>query len=284
MATSIEELIKDIRGLVSLPEVAIQVIEMVDDPNCDAAEIGKVISRDPGMTARLLRIANSPLYGFSKKIDTIVRAVAVLGTHQIRDLVLTTSATKLFDGIPNELISVEDFWHHSLFCGLLARILGMKGKVVSNEALFVAGLLHDIGHLIMFNRIPELMHQVILCTLEGSENIDLYLAEREIIGFDHTQVGGELAKEWHLPTSLSQCIEFHHEPALATNFRVEATIICIANVIASQADLESSMDRDNAISSIDANYWEITGLTDKIVLAAVERTHEEISEVESMIF
>ncbi len=284
MSVSIDEIVKDVSKLASLPEVSIKVNQMVDDPNSGVNEIGKVISQDPALSAQLLRIANSPFYGISGSIDSISRAVTVLGTQQIRDMVFSATATKAFEGIPNEIISVDDFWHHSLYCGLLARELANQTQKAQGEMLFTAGLLHDIGHLVMFNRIPELAHKAIMHTIEPNVDLELFQSEREIIGFDHSQVGGKLAEQWQLPKNLVECVMFHHEPEQAQEFPDEVLLIYIANKIASQAYDSEDIDLKEVISVIPADRLKKCALTNDILLNAINETHAQINEVESLLF
>jgi putative nucleotidyltransferase with HDIG domain len=239
-----QTLVDDISGLISLPEVVLRLNQMVNADHSTAAEIAKVINQDPGLTTRLLKIANSPMYGTSRQVDTVVRAVTMLGNKQIRDLAFSTVASKLFKGMLNEVISVADFWRHSLYCGLLARTLAQASKIANPDTLFTAGLLHDIGQLIIFHRMPEQAHQIILLTVQGDANIDMVHAEQEIIGFDHTEVGAQLARNWHLPDVLCECIAYHHNPAQAIHFPNEVAVVHIANVIASlpYSDFPSAED------------------------------------------
>lgn len=233
MTITAESLLKNVSGLVSLPEVAMRVNAMVDDPECSVDEVAKVIETDPALSARMLGIANSAMYGYSKEINTIGRAVTVLGTRQIRDLILTTAAAKVFENIPTNLISIDDFWHHSIYCGLLAKQIARMSNTRHAETMFMAGLLHDIGHLIMFNQIPEQIHQILLETLQPGEE-QLYQIERRVLGFDHCEVGGGLAKLWTLPPVLYEVIAFHHEPHKASeDFGQEVFLISVANRVAS---------------------------------------------------
>jgi len=274
-------LVNDIQGLVSLPEVAIKISSMVDDPNCSVDEVGKLISQDPALTIRVLAIANSPFYGLSNEISTIARAVMVLGTKQLTDVVLSTATTSAFEGIPIHVISVDDFWYHSLYCGLLAQELSGQHNPPLRDSMFVAGLLHDIGHLVMFNKIPELAQDALLRTVQG-ESLPLYLEEREVIGFDHAQVGAALAREWHLPPYLVECIEFHHEPEKAKDFKLEATLIHIANAVAS---LPYSGDIDESdLQSIDEECWKVTDLKPIDVQKATSIAQEKINEMKSIYF
>lgn len=284
MSVFINEIVQDVSELASLPEVSIKVNQMVDDPDCGVNEIGKVISQDPALSAQLLRIANSPFYGFSATIDNISRAVTVLGTQQIRDLVLSTTATKAFSGIPNEIISVDDFWHHSLYCGLLARELANQNHKAQGEMLFTAGLLHDIGHLVMFNRIPELALQAIMHTIEPGVDLELYQSEREIIGFDHAEVGGKLAEQWQLPNNLVECVMYHHEPERAKEYPDEVFLIYIANKVASQAYESDEIELSEVLEIIPESKLQKCALTTENVLQAVKEAHSQISDVESLLF
>jgi putative nucleotidyltransferase with HDIG domain len=284
VTVTINEVVSEVSELTSLPEVSLKVNQLVDDPNSGVDEIGRVISQDPALSAQLLRIANSPFYGFNSSIDTISRAVTVLGTQQIRDLVFSTTATKAFDGIPNEIISVDDFWHHSLYCGLLARELANHNRKAQGEMLFTAGLLHDIGHLVMFNRIPELSIKAIMHTVEPDVDLELYQSERELIGFDHAEVGGNLAEQWQLPKNLVECVMYHHEPERAIEFPDEVLLIHIANKIASQAYEAEDEELNEIVNKIAVTKLEQCALTNEKVLQAIHDAHSQISDVESLLF
>lgn len=282
-AAEIQELVSKASDLVSLPEVSLRVNELANDPDSTADEMGKVISQDPALVARMLKIANSAYYGLSTEVETITRAIAVLGTNKIRDLVLSTAASDAFDGIPNNLITMQDFWHHSLYCGLLAQILAKKSKKIHAESIFIAGLLHDIGQLLMFNQLPEKSHEAILLLMEGSEELETYEAERHIFGFDHMQVGAALIKSWKLSPVLEECIEFHHEPQKAKDFPAEVALINIANAVAVMADFDS-MSEDDEIPMINPISWELTGLSKEDLPEAIKQAQNEIKEIESVLF
>jgi len=176
----LEKIIHDVAPLVSLPAVCVRLNEMVDDPACSAEDMGRVINQDAALTARLLRIANSPMYGFTTKIDTVSRAVTVLGTKQVRDISLATAAVKTFQGIPNTLVSMQSFWEHSIYCALCARTLAMDCLRRQREAVFVAGLLHDIGELVLYNRAPDLSRKALESCTDGQEGREIQDVEREL--------------------------------------------------------------------------------------------------------
>jgi putative nucleotidyltransferase with HDIG domain len=275
-------LVDDVSALVSLPEVVQRLNETINDANASAADIARIISQDPALATRLLKIANSPLYGSSRQIDSILRAVTLLGTKQIRDLAYSAIASKMFAGMPSEIISVEDFWHHSLYCGLLARTLAQLTGVTSPDTLLTAGLLHDLGQLILFHRTPQHAHQAILLTIQGEADKDMVSAEREVLGFDHTEIGAELAQQWHLPPVLRECIAYHHAPAKAQQFPVEVAIVYIANVIASlpYSDIPDAAD----LARIDPAALQRAGLTLEQLGEAVRLSQSQIAATQQTLF
>jgi putative nucleotidyltransferase with HDIG domain len=283
-ASEIQDLVQHANNLISLPEVSLRVNNIANDPDSTAEDMARVIAQDPALVARMLKIANSSYYGVSKEVDTISRAVSIMGTNKIRDLVLSTAASQAFDGIPNQLISMQDFWHHSLYCGLLAQILAKKcKKEIKAESIFIAGLLHDIGQLIMFNQRPQQSHEVIILLMEGTEDLETYEAERHVFGFDHTQVGAELIKHWNLSPILLECVEFHHQPDKAKDYPAEVALINIANAVAVMADFDST-NNDDEIPLIHPSSWELTGLSRSDIGPAIKKAQEEIREIETVLF
>ena len=277
----LEKIINDVAPLVSLPAVCIRLNEMVNDPSCSAEDMGRVINQDVALTARLLRIANSPMYGFTTQIDTVTRAVTVLGTEQVRDIALATAAVKSFQGIPNTLVSMQDFWEHSVYCALCARTLAMDCLRRQREAVFVAGLLHDIGELALYNREPELSRKALESHTDGPEGLEIQNAERELFGFDHADVGGGLAHRWSLPTNLQECIAYHHNPGWAKEHRVEAAIVHIANSIAALAVLDTT-DVYHA-PKIQPIAWELTGLDEEVIPATIASAQAQISSTQALL-
>ena len=279
----IQNLVDNASDLISLPEVTLRVNELANDPNSTADDMAAVITQDPALVVRMLKIANSAYYGLSNEVETVSRAVAVLGTNKIRDLVLSSSASDAFDGIPNDLISMQDFWHHSLYCGLLAQILSKKSNKTNSESIFIAGLLHDIGQLLMFNQMPEKSHEAILLLMEGTEELETFEAERHVFGFDHMQVGAALIKSWKLSPILEECVEFHHEPQNAKNYPAEVALINIANAVAVMADFDS-MNEEDEIPMINPVSWELTGVSKSDLPDAIKKAQKEITEIESVLF
>lgn len=281
MAATIDEVLDGIEELVSLPAACLRINEMVDDPTCSADDISQVITQDPALTARLLRIANSPFYGLASSVDTVSRAVTVLGMRQVRDLALATTAVRTFEGIPNKLVSMQSFWEHSICCALAARALAEECLKSRRESAFVAGLLHDVGQLILYNRLPELSRQALEAVLDGPEALESQEAERELMGFDHAEVGGELMRRWGLPGSLQECVAYHHAPEKAKEYPKEVAIVHIANSIASLAEL-NSLDLDHA-PHIAEKAWETINLDDQVIEPILRKVQAQIADARVLL-
>lgn len=232
-------LVASIKDLVTLPDVAMRIARMVNDPNSSAADIGREVSKDPALTVRLLRIANSPALGQKGKIATISRAITLLGVRQVRDLTVGLMAVRTFDGIGNELVTMASFWRHSVLCAVAASQIAERRKGSRDDSPFIAGLLHDIGQLVLYSRAPELARRALLMSVDDPDDTGLHVCERDVMGFDHAAVGVALARNWQLPLALQECIEFHHEPERAPTHPLEAATVHVANSIAVLAEIGS---------------------------------------------
>ena len=282
MATTIEEIIEQVDELVTLPGVFIRVNEMIESQQSTAQEIASVLSQDPGLTVRLLRVANSPFYGLSKEVDTVARAITIIGTQHLRDLVLATCAVESFDGIPNELVTMDDFWSHSLFCGLIAKQLGEQAGIKESDSLFISGLLHDIGQLIMFRQFPEESTQVLLQELDQVDEPEIADSEKTIFGFDHAHLGGAVVAHWHLPAMFVETISLHHEPEQASEFPKHTAIVHIANTLAVLAELNTLNIEETDAPPIHAGTWETIGLSPAVIQSVIATARQEFENMRAL--
>lgn len=263
--------------LVSLPEVCIQVQALADSPHTTAADIGDVVSKDTALTTRLLKLVNSAYFSLPRKIDTVTRAVNMIGMRELRNLTMAASAAEVFSRIPGHLIDMAGFWQHSVYCGLLARNFAQHCNVLHSERLFTAGLLHDVGRLLMLTKLPDEVSQAEAMRLETER--DICLIERELVGFDHAEVGQVLLLHWNMPTNLCTSILYHHNPAQAHDAHLEAAIIHIADQVThcaqeSKDPLGSQFyDPYGALLDSDLNAEAIAGKAmDKVVKEALTLT------------
>ncbi len=222
-----KELVRGAVDLVSLPDVAIQVNEMIDDPRYNGNHLGSVISTDPGLSVRLLKIVNSAFYGFPAKIDTVGRATTIVGSQDLRSMVLATSAVGAFSKIPQELVDITDFWVRSIQCAIISRILAKSCGVLQPERLFVAGLLSDIGSLLMYSKLPDACREILTVAAENRSIVpDM---EQELLGFTHADVGAELCGLWNLPDALRETVACHLNPGNASEYRLDACLVYVAS-------------------------------------------------------
>jgi len=270
-----QDLVHGVSGLVSLPEVCIKIGELSRDPNASAAQFGKLISQDAALTVRILRIVNSAFYRFPSKIETVSRAVAIIGQRDLHNIVLAASVTGVFDRVKSSLIDIDHFWRHAVYTGIVARIVAQHNRVLHPERLFVAGLLHDIGRLLLCYRREDNMRHAIAMSL--SEDIPTYQAEQRIIGFSHADVGAELMQNWCLPESLQYTTRLHHAPAFS-EFPLECAIVHFADQVSHMAERGDFSEIE--LSKVPEFVWRLTNMQpvniEQLIVSAREQFIESL--------
>lgn len=272
---NLKEKIQSIIQLPTLPGIAVEVINMVDNPKTSASALGQIISKDQVLAAKVLKIANSPFYGFSKKIATIDFAIIVLGFDTLKEVVLSVSLISTLAKKRTKNFDMNQFWNHSVACGIVARTLARNyGYRVIGE-VFIAGLLHDIGILILnqyffsaFKEISRLYHE---------EGIGLEESEKHVLGVTHAEVGAWLAERWNFPPQLIDSIAFHHYPKRSDKHSDIVSIIHIADVLCQKLengffDLEQNIDFDRNLSDT-TDFYNIN--TSDIFLENYKQVFEE---------
>jgi HD-like signal output (HDOD) protein len=271
-----------LRGYIevsSLPTVFTRINQAVNNPRSSMTEIGAIISEDAGLTSRLLMIVNSAFFNFPQRIASIPKAISIVGTQQLRDLALATSIIKLFKGIPDDLVNMERFWSHSIGVGIAARTLAAFRREMNVERFFVAGILHDIGRLLMLIKIPDLMREAMVHAKEAG--MPLFTAEAQRIGFDHAAVGQALVTQWKLPHYLEEVVGFHHKPQNATQFPTEVALIHIADVIAHAMELGNSGER--FVPPANNDVWEQLALPTSVLAPAYEQIDRQFGDATKFI-
>ncbi|MGE0485656.1 MAG: HDOD domain-containing protein [Gammaproteobacteria bacterium] len=276
-------LIETVKGLVSLPDVCARVLQLARSRTASAAEIGAVVSCDPTLTSRLLRIANSPLYGLRGRVDSVSRAITVLGSDALVNLVVAVSAVASFSRIANDLVNMDTFWRHSLFTALISRDLASQRHVLHPERLFVAGLLHDIGSLVIYHRVPDAART--LLTAAGGDEARMAALEVETLGFSHAEVGALLLESWTLPEALQDAVRWHHHPGRAPGDASDPAIVHVAEALANHSGIGGFCEAPAPDTVIDPGAWSALGLapdaldTEMLIAAAAE----QFAELASML-
>lgn len=277
---NVKDLVKANESLFSLPDIYLRLKAVLDDPNSSIVDMIAVIRQDPGMTARLLRMVNSAFFGQPVKIETVDRAVNLLGTQQIHDLALSTSVTEVFSKVHNRVINMEKYWYASVRCGVTSRLIAYRCKILDSERLFVAGLLQDIGHLIMYTALPDEMTAI----LQQANNDIARVAslEQEQLGFDFTDVGAEMMHAWNFPDSLIEITAFHMEPKKARYYPLETAIVNMArNIDPVMAD---GVAIDQAIKLIHPDAWHLTDMSTETLAAICAESAHKTSQAIDLLF
>jgi putative nucleotidyltransferase with HDIG domain len=239
---------------VKLPEVPSLVFELnetIANPMSSAADIAQIINKSPSLAATLLKIVNSAFYGLRSKIDSISRAAMLMGSKEVTNLAMGITIMETFKDIPKEIMDVGSFLEHNLACGMLARILAAQGNIPQTERIFVAGMLHDIGRLILYKYFPD--YAMFSLTEAQQSKIPLFNAEQKILGCTHTHLGNRLLNKWKLPLVLTDNVYFHHNPASAAN-PVMASALQMADIIIHGLDIGHSAEP--IIPAFDDKAWD----------------------------
>ena len=227
-ALSPRELIAQIGDLPSLPAIYFRVKAVIERPDSSIRDIEREISYDAGLTSRLLCLANSVHYSVRGRLDSIGQAFSLLGTEQVKHLLLATSVASAFRGISPQLMNMRKFWHKNAYRALIAQGLASQDHRFDGERFFVEGLLSDIGHLVMYLRLPQAAEKALLRSQETGA--PLHRVEREVLGFDYAEVSADLLSTWNFPLTVEVAVRHHPVPLAAGGTAAgEASILHIAN-------------------------------------------------------
>ncbi|WP_027157655.1 HDOD domain-containing protein [Methylobacter luteus] len=272
-------LVQDSLELFSLPDIYFQLREMINSPRFSMNDIALVIAKDPALSARVLKIGNSTFYGDQARIDTISRAVAVMGNENLRHLVFATTIVNSFNKIPNDLMDMTSFWLRSLNCAVIAQLLAKKSAVLHCERLFLAGLLHDIGSLILYAKLPGKSLQVLLAADHKRYLVaDL---EQEIIGFTHADVGAELIKSWGLPDSLSEAVLYYLTPEKALMHKLDTHLLFLATRLTDSIQQNKSVPE--ILAEVSDETLSIVRLGESQIAEVINQADEEFEQMFELI-
>jgi HD-like signal output (HDOD) protein len=257
----------------------IQEIEAaLRSPQCSLGAIGDIIEKDVDLTARLLRFSNSAYCGFSSKVSTVTEAISLIGIQQVQDLLTASSVIERFSGLSSEFVSVQSFWQHSLATGLAARLIALERRLPKPDRLFVAGLLHDIGRLVLFLQSPKFAQKVF--ELYRKERLLLREAEVRVLGYDHQNIAEALLKSWKYPATLVQAVGYHHQPSMCEAAKVEAAVVHVADHLVNAMRVGSSGEK--FVPPLNAQAWATLGLTPDGLGAVITGIDEQFEAVQEM--
>lgn len=276
---NLAQYVRDDTELSTLPGIYRQILDVISKPHSSAYDFEKVIRTDTNLSARLLKLVNSAFYGYPSKIDSLSRAVIIIGTKQLSTLATGVNIVSVFKNIPSEIINMKMFWKHSVLCGICARLIASHKNIQNTERMFIAGLLHDIGRLVLYNYLP--IESLYAATDATNKQSLLYFAERALFNFDHATIGGDLINKWQISLSLEDCIRHHHEPQRSRN-RVESSIVHLADIMANVIGIGSSGER--LIPALNQEAWMQLDITPNILSVVMEQAEGQFEDVFRMIY
>jgi len=239
----IKLVINRIHNLPTPPMVFTQINKVLNNPNTSAYQIGAIISEDPALTAKVLKLTNSAFYSLPRTVTSVKQAIIILGLDVVRSLVLSASVFETFSKQYNlDKEFLDNFWRHSLSVAFMARIISRTKSFPSfleAEESFSAGLLHDIGKVIIFSHLPDEFTQIKQIVADNPET-SWQDVETGVLGFDHAMVGSHLAQKWNLPEDLCDAIRHHHDPESSRNDSFSTHLIHLSDYLSKKLELDES--------------------------------------------
>lgn len=231
-----------VKEVPTLPIVYQQLFSKMSNPNVSVPQLAEVVSRDQSLATRILKLVNSAFYGFKKEINTISRAMVILGFRTVRNAALAISVFDYVSGAEEDSrFPVEDFWKHSLCAASVAKVVGQHTGVKQQEETFVSGLLHDIGKMIMLKYFAEDFKEV--CSLAIDKGITWNEAEKELLNVDHTAVAKAVLRSWNFPPNLVEAIQFHHSLSSGSSYPSLVALTHVSDYVSYEMGMGSPASR-----------------------------------------
>jgi HD-like signal output (HDOD) protein len=229
--TLVAQAIKKVTTIATLPEVTAHIVSTVEDPKSTASQLHKIVSHDPALVTRILKVVNSAFYGLPGQIGSVERAIVLLGLNAVKNIAVAASLGQLFRGVKLcEGFAARDLWTHCIAVAVTARELAKQMKLTVADEAFLAGLIHDVGILVELHVSPEQLRTV--CERVKTEGSNFCEVEREIMGVDHQQLGMGLTEQWKFTRSCQLVAGHHHEPTQLTDaHRLLVTLVCVADTM-----------------------------------------------------
>jgi HD-like signal output (HDOD) protein len=278
--------VKGISHIATLPEITLSIIELVEHPSSTAQDLNKVISKDPALCSRILKVVNSAFYGLPRQIGSINRTISLLGLNAVKNLASAASLAKLFKGgaLCNRF-DARDLWTHSVATATISKLIATSLKVNFADEAFLAGLIHDIGIMVELqadrNKLIEVLNKIKPNT-DGVPSGDMRAVEREIFGADHQAFGRGLCERWKFPKAFAQVTGWHHNPLdQPAGGRTLAAIVHCADLMA--GSVKHGFRLDNPSLEPDGSVLDEIKLTREKFNELRDSLPDAMSDVEGML-
>jgi putative nucleotidyltransferase with HDIG domain len=279
---NLETLLEQSEELPSLPEIYTRVSELIESDNSTARQIGEAVQTDASLTSRVLKMINSAYYGLPNEVTSIAQAISYLGHQELKQILLGSVLAGVFNELKSVNFPLLDFWTHSIKTAIIARHLAMQNiNIIDHEAFFTAGLLHDIGRLVIANAAPDALADI--DDIVSTTGIDILQVETDQLGITHTEVGAALMKKWRMPSLLIQCVQRHHEVNHIGPFAIDTSIVYLANQL-SKLELIVDIEDDEELEEMQAILsnipnWQNSACTLEQISIACELAEEQAFSV-----
>jgi len=272
-AGSVKRQIENLDTLPTIPKVIWKLLEMLENPRISLAEIAVIIAQDPVLAAKILKVINSPIYGFPGRISSITQAILLLGLNVARGLLLGISILDVTQK------SFAGLWEHSVGCAIIAGIIAKRKGLKDPEVVSVAGLLHDIGKVFLILRFPDQYRHVM--AEARARSIFIATAEKEAFGVTHAEVEAWVGRKWHFPPDLIEQMTYHHEPHLSKQYGLHTAIIHFSDILIRGRDF--GFAGDVLVPRIDEDAWRLLNLSDTDIRETLIEMEDLLEQKEGLL-
>ncbi|MBM4124320.1 MAG: HDOD domain-containing protein [Nitrospira sp.] len=273
-STDLRRRMEKIADLPTLPQIVQRLVAASNRPDSSAEELGRIVEKDQAMAAKVLKLANSPYYGFPSRIASVSHAVVILGLNVVKRMALCAS---VFDMMKSA--GLDQLWRHSLGVAMTAHTLATRAKLPHPEEVFAAGLLHDLGYVALHVKAPDLAAQIIL-EMQSSSRSRAEI-EQAVVGATHAEIAGWLADNWKLPITLKDPMMYHHHPTLAREATSQTAIVHIADVLVKAMGCGSSDNQP--VTDLSPEAWELLHLDDAALDACIEIAARDFESIDDLL-
>ncbi|NOY53533.1 MAG: HDOD domain-containing protein [Deltaproteobacteria bacterium] len=261
--------IEEVKNIPTLPGVVSKITSMIHDPHVSTEKLGRIISHDQVLSAKVLKLVNSPFYGFPGRISSVSHALVLLGFNVIKGMLISAS---VFDMMSRAMVGL---WEHSLGCATVAGIIGRKLDETDSEEVFIAGLLHDIGKVMIKVTLPEDFEAILRTARE--EGLYMREVEERMVGIDHAGIARWVAAKWNLPENIAEPMTCHHEPSRARNYRRRAAMVHLADLLIQAVGFGES--GSPFVPPLDSRTFSILGVDLRFVETVLQELEEDMDSL-----